>query len=110
MADCLVEYLAQRTPERFRALVDAMRHHVGVVARRWVGDATLAEEVTHQVFLRVARSRWEPGQIVSGRAFLASVAVSVARTLLRQRQRLARREILMAELPERPVDTAGPVE
>ncbi len=99
MGDHLIDYLAQRTRERFTVLVDNTHRHVHMIASRCVGDARLAEDVTQEVFLRLASIEWKPENVRSGMGLLSRFTVSVARTRLRSFQRQRRREVTLDEAP-----------
>lgn len=92
MGDCLSEYLHVRSVECFHACVDENKAHIYSVARRILGDAALAEDVTQEVFTKVASARWDPETIRSGKAFLSQVAISIARTRRRTHRKRRRRE------------------
>lgn len=99
-------------PERYRELVE--RHHRRVYAVAWsrLGDPTLAEEVTQEVFIRAYRRLWMLGDGEKFAPWVSSIARRLAiNSGLRHRRELSKRErwALEQALPEasspQPEDT-----
>lgn len=87
-----------------RELVDRHLNPLMAVARHMLGTAEDAEEVVQEVFLRVwtHAARWQPGRAKFS-TWLHRVALNLCYDRLRRR-----REIAMAEPPDRADETPGP--
>lgn len=75
-------------PDALRQLFDRHRDFVYRLAWSTVSDAFLAEDITQEVFLRIARGyrRWRPR--AAFRTWLYRVVLNTARELARRRQRV----------------------
>ena len=82
MFNCVREYLAERTRERFEVVVSETRRHVHCVAASILGDAALAEDVTQEVFLALLKN---PHRFKPSRADFRTYVFGITRNLSRQR-------------------------
>ena len=95
--------------ERYRELVE--RHERRVYALAWsrLGDATLAEEVTQEAFIRAYRRLWLLGDGMKFAAWINSIARNVAINFgIRHRRELNKRErwALEQSSPNQPAQEA----
>ena len=100
----LREYVAHGSQTAFAQLVDRHVHLVYSTARRLVGDAHLAEDITQQVFALLARkaSRLDSQTILSG--WLYRTTRNLGAETVRRERRRQQRERVAAELMN---DTTG---
>lgn len=101
-------------PERYRELVERHERRVFAVAWSRLGDATLAEEVTQEAFIRAYRRLWLLGDGAKFSGWINTIARRLAINLgLRHRRELNRRQRWVLENPgpaatDRPAETADP--
>jgi RNA polymerase sigma factor (sigma-70 family) len=86
-------------------LLDALRPVAFAVAQRMLHSVSEAEDVVQEALLRVHRALEAGEQIVSPRAFVATVTTRLAINELRSPR--ARRERCVAEWPPEPIPTDG---
>lgn len=103
----LVERLARGDEAALRDVYRAHRPELLRFARRLVGDPAAADDLVHEVFVRLPRAvrRMQPGAPLSG--FLIAVAVNNARHHVRAAARRRRAQIELAHEPP-PTPGAAP--
>ena len=90
--DVVIHYLEERSKKRLDALISALHRSLHAVAHRIVDDAALADDVTQEVYSKLATSAWDPAEVVSGRALLHSLTVRTAKNMKRGWDRRVERE------------------
>jgi RNA polymerase sigma-70 factor (ECF subfamily) len=97
--------------ERYRELVERHERRVYAVAWSRLGDATLAEEVTQEAFIRAYRRLWLLGDAGKFSGWIASIARHVAinfgmrrRRELNKRERWALEQTQAADSPDAEAD------
>ena len=103
----LVERLAQGDEAALREVYRTHRPELLRFARRLVGDAGSADDLVHEVFVRLPRAirRLPPGRPLAG--FLIAVAVNNARHHVRAAARRRRAQARLAHEPP-PAPSAAP--
>src|SRR2546426_12160916 len=111
-ADCeLVTAYARRGSENaFRALVTRHVHLVYATALRQVGDAPLAEEITQNVFIALARKAPRLAGIQTLAGWLHRSAILEAKARVRAELRRGRREEMAAEVAALQREGTSPLE
>ena len=102
--EALLARVANGDPASVRALVARKLPRLLSLAGRMLGDASAAEDVAQEVFLRVWKQapRWRPGAARFD-TWLHRVALNLCYDRLRRR-----RELSYAEPPDRADETPGP--
>jgi RNA polymerase sigma-70 factor, ECF subfamily len=90
--DALQQYLADPGQDAFSDLVRSERDTVLGAAWRVLGDRSLAEDVTQEVFMGIFDKAPKADNLRSSRGWLISRALGLARTRLRSDSRRAARE------------------
>ena len=98
----LIERLARGDEAALRDVYRAHRSALLRFARRLVGDAAAADDLVHEVFVRLPRAvrRVQPGAPLGG--FLIAVAVNNARHHVRAAARRRRAQARLAQEPRAP--------
>jgi RNA polymerase sigma factor (sigma-70 family) len=91
-------YATERSETAFRALVDRHIHLVFATALRQIGDAGIAEEVTQNVFITLARKAPRLAGIETLAGWLHRTALLEAKARLRSELRRTRREEVAAQI------------
>lgn len=105
--DGLLTYLADPSRRNFRRLIESEQAAVFGAAWRVLGDRAAAEDVTQELFMGLLDGRGGRKDVHSGRGFLVSRAIGLARTRLRSERRRRRRESSVAST-EQIVEGAVP--
>jgi len=111
-ADCeLVAAYARRSSENaFRALVTRHVNLVYATALRQVGDAALAEEITQNVFIALARKAPRLAGVQTLAGWLYRTAILEAKARVRAELRRGRREEMAAEAAALQREGTSPLE
>src|SRR5256885_8120914 len=96
--ELVTAYAARGSETAFRALVTRHVHLVYATARRQVGDAALAEEITQNVFIALARKAPRLAGIQTLAGWLHRSAILEAKARVRAELRRGRREEMAAEV------------
>src|SRR5207244_8372808 len=113
--ELVTAYAARGSETAFRALVTRHVHLVYATAFRQVGDAGLAEEITQNVFIALARKAPRLAGLETLAGWLHRTAILEAKARIRSELRRDRREEMAAEIAalERegtsPLDTLVPL-
>jgi RNA polymerase sigma-70 factor (ECF subfamily) len=104
--DELVGRCLRGRPDAFRELVDRFQGEVYGLCARLLGHRQDAEDVTQEVFLRVARSlgRWDRSRPL--RPWVMTIAVNRCRTWVGKRRTRPDTADFLHDLPARPDDSA----
>jgi DNA-directed RNA polymerase specialized sigma24 family protein len=94
MKDLYVEYLVERTNERFDIFVKGMERHVYGVACCWVKDPEAARDVAQETLIRLSEGKWKPEEVRSGIGLITGVTIHVAREYCRSKKCRAEHEML----------------
>src|SRR5438874_10600784 len=110
--DCelVTDYAARGSEAAFRALVTRHVHLVYATALRQVGDAGLAEEITQNVFIALARKAPRLAGIETLAGWLHRTTILEAKARIRAELRRKRREETAAEITLRQSDGESPFE
>ena len=108
--ELVTAYAARGSETAFRALVTRHVHLVYATALRQVGDAGLAEEITQNVFIALARKAPRLAGIETLAGWLHRTAVLEAKARIRAELRRKRREQTAAEITLLQRDGASPLE
>ena len=103
----LMERLQQGDADACQELFDSVGPSLTYFLRRRVADPQELEDVYQEVFMAIfeARHTYEPGRPFE--PWLFAITRNIAADYSRRRWRRARWEELVAEPPERPVDTSN---
>ena len=108
--ELVTAYAARGSETAFRALVTRHVHLVYATALRQVGDAGLAEEITQNVFIALARKAPRLAGIETLAGWLHRTAVLEAKARIRAELRRKRREQTAVEITLLQRDGASPLD
>src|SRR5437667_10911990 len=108
--ELVTAYAARGSETAFRALVTRHVHLVYATALRQVGDAGLAEEITQNVFIALARKAPRLAGIDTLAGWLHRTAVPEAKARIRAELRRKRREQTAVEITLLQRDGASPLD
>src|SRR2546422_3613252 len=111
-ADCelVTAYAARGSENAFRALVTRHVNLVYATALRQVGDAALAEEITQNVFIALARKAPRLAGVQTLAGWLHRTAILEAKARIRSELRRDRREEMAAEAAALEREGTSPLE
>ena len=109
-AQLVTAYAAEGSETAFRALVGRHVQLVFATAHRQVGDAGLAEEITQNVFLSLARKAPRLCGVETLAGWLHRTAILEAKSRIRQELRRARREQAAAALSSLQREGSSPLD
>ena len=90
--DIVIRYLERPDLKRFEAVVSALHRYVYAIARRILGDGSLADDVAQEVFTQLLSPRWDPADVTSGKGLVNTLTVQTAQDMRRSRERREHRE------------------
>src|SRR3989442_11269966 len=109
-SELVTAYAARGSETAFRALVTRHVNLVYATAFRQVGDATLAEEITQNVFIALARKAPRLAGIETLAGWLHRTAILEAKARTRAELRRKRREETAVEISRLQSEGASPLE
>ncbi|PYM11316.1 MAG: hypothetical protein DME18_14310 [Verrucomicrobia bacterium] len=108
--ELVTAYAARGSETAFRALVTRHVHLVYATAFRQVGDAGLAEEITQNVFIALARKAPRLAGLETLAGWLHRTAILEAKARIRSELRRDRREEMAAEIAALERDGTSPLD
>lgn len=106
----VTDYAADRSETAFRSLVARHINLVYATALRHVGDRALAEEITQNVFVTLARKAPRLGRMKTVAGWLHSTAILESKARLRAELRRRRREETAAQIAALEREGSSPLE